>query len=90
MDDKNNTLKITYYQFLYKRKAFTEDEATGKFSTTTSTASDYFTSSPLPLKWSNIIKEDLVAGEELYFFDIIAKDAQGHPFYAPSIKIITK
>lgn len=89
-DDKNNPLTVTYYQFLYKRKAMTEDEETGKFSPTTSIASDYFTSTPLPEKWVRIIKEDLIAGEELYFFDVIAKDAQGHPFYAPNVKIITK
>jgi len=89
-DDKNNTLTVTYYQFLYKRKAMTEDEETGKLSPTTSIASDYFTSTPLPEKWTRIIKQELTSGEELYFFDIIAKDAQGHPFYAPSLKIITK
>ena len=89
-DDKNNPLTVTYYQFLYKRKAMTEDEESGKFSPTYSSASDYFTSTPLPVKWTNIIKENLVAGEELYFFDVIAKDAQGHPFYAPNVKIITK
>ena len=89
-DDKNNPLTVTYYQFLYKRKAITEDEETGKLSPTTSIASDYFTSTPLPEKWIRIIKEDLIAGEELYFFDVIAKDAQGHPFYAPNVKIITK
>jgi len=89
-DDKNNPLTITYYQFLYKRKAMTEDEETGKFTPTFSIASDYFTATPLPIKWTNIIKESLVAGEELYFFDVIAKDAQGHPFYAPNVKIITK
>lgn len=90
VDDKNNPLTVTYYQFLYKRKAMTEDEETGKMTPTTSIASDYFTSTPLPLKWTNIIKAELVAGEELYFFDIVAKDAQGHPFYAPNLKIITK
>jgi hypothetical protein len=89
-DDKNNPLTVTYYQFLYKRKAMTENEETGQFSPTTSIASDYFTTTPLPERWTKIIKEDLVAGEELYFFDVIAKDAQGHPFYAPNVKIITK
>ncbi len=89
-DDKNNILTVTYYQFLYKRKAVNEDENTGKLTPTTSIASDYFTSTPLPEKWISIIKEELIAGEELYFFDVIAKDSQGHPFYAPNIKIITK
>ena len=89
-DDKNNLLNITYYQFLYKRKAMKEDEQTGKLSPTTSIVSDYFTSTPLPIKWIKIINEDLVAGEELYFFDVIAKDSQGRPFYSSNLKIIIK
>ncbi len=90
MDDNNNLLTLTYYQFLYKRKAVTEDEITGKLSPTTSIVSDYFTTTPLPAKWITIIKSELVAGEELYFFDVIAKDSKGLPFYAPNLKIITK
>lgn len=88
-DVNNQPLTLTYYQFLYKRKAVREDEKTGKLIPTTSTVSDYFTSTPLPEKWVKIIREELVAGEELYFFDIIVKDKQGKPFYAPNLKIIT-
>ena len=90
MDVNNNLLTLTYYQFLYKRKAVTEDEKTGKLSPTTSTAFESFTTTPLPARWVNIIKSTLVAGEELYFFDVIAKDSKGFPFYAPNLKIITK
>ena len=89
-DVNNQPLTVTYYQFLYKRKAVREDEKTGKVIPTTSTVSDYFTSTPLPEKWIKIIREELVAGEELYFFDIIVKDKQGKPFYAPNLKIITQ
>lgn len=90
IDDKNNILTITYYQFLYKRKAVVEDEETGKLKATSSIVSDYFTTTPLPAKWVKLAREQLVPGEELFFFDIIAKDSQGHPFYAPNLKIITK
>ena len=89
-DDKNNVYKITYYQFAYTRKAFTEDEKTGKLSPTTSLATDYFTSTPLPEKWVRIIREDLQAGEQLFFCDIIVKDSSGRSFYAPNLKIITQ
>jgi hypothetical protein len=89
-DDKNNSLTITYYQFYYKSKAIVQDEKTGKYSQTSSLAADYFTSTPIPEKWAKIIRDDLIAGEELYFFDIIVKDKEGHIFYAPNFKIITK
>lgn len=90
IDDKNNLLTVTYYQFIYKSKAIVMDEVTGKYKQTSSIASDYFTSTPLPQKWIKIIREELIAGEEVYFFDIIAKDKDGHVFYAPNLKIITK
>ena len=89
-DDKNNTLTVTYYQFMYKSKAIVQDEATGKYKQTSSIVSDYFTSTPLPEKWIKIIRDELISGEELYFFDIVAKDKDGHVFYAPNLKIITQ
>ena len=90
IDDKNNTLTVTYYQFYYKSKAIVQDEKTGKYRQTSSMAADYFTSTPIPEKWVKIIRDQLIEGEELYFFDIVAKDKDGHPFYAPNLKIITK
>jgi hypothetical protein len=89
-DDKNNVYKVTYYQFAYTRRAVTEDEKTGKLSPTTSLATDYFTSTPLPEKWVRIIREDLKPGEQLFFCDVIVKDTTGQSFYAPNIKIITQ
>jgi hypothetical protein len=89
-DDKNNVYKVTYYQFAYTRRAVTEDEKTGKLSPTTSLATDYFTSTPLPEKWVRIIREDLKPGEQLFFCDVIVKDTSGQSFYAPNIKIITQ
>jgi hypothetical protein len=90
VDDKGNVLTVTYYQFLYVRNAFVEDEQTGKVRKTTSNAADYFTATPLPEKWTKIIKEQLTTGEQLYFFDVIAKDQKGHAFYAPNLKINIK
>lgn len=87
-DDKGNEYKLTYYEFLYKRIAIKEDEATGKISPTTTISADHFTTSPLPSLWKKIIKEELKPGEELYFFDIIVKNAQGVSMYAPTLKIL--
>ncbi len=89
-DEKNTALTITYYQLLYKQNVTTENEETGKISPVQKFTSEIFRSTPLPPGWVNRIREDLTAGEELYFFDIIAKDEQGHIFYAPNLKIITQ
>jgi hypothetical protein len=87
-DDRMNIYSITYYQFLYKRKVLVEDEKTGKMSPTTSIASDNFRSTPLSNIWTKTIREQLIPGEELYFFDVVVKNTQGTPFYAPSLKIL--
>lgn len=89
-DSKKTAYTISSYQFLYKKKVVTEDEATGKVSGTTSIVSDHFKASPLPLQWINIIREQLKSREELYFFDIIVKDAQGRLSFAPNLKIIVQ
>jgi hypothetical protein len=87
-DEKGNEYKLTYYEFLYKRIGIKEDEATGKISPTTTISADHFATSPLPVLWKKIIKEELKPGEELYFFDIIVKNVQGASMYAPSLKIL--
>jgi len=89
-DDKKTEYTVSSYQFLYKKKTVTEDELTGKVSAASSMVSERFTVSPLPGLWIDKIREQLKAGEELYFFDVIAKDAQGRVMYASSLKIITQ
>ena len=89
-DDKNVEYKISSYQFLYRKKTVTEDEQTGKASPATSIVSDRFTVTPLPGLWVDKIGEELKAGEELYFFDVIAKDAQGRVMFASNLKIMTR
>ncbi len=89
-DDKKNTYTITSYQFMYKRKGVTEDEQTGKVTPIMSNASDLFKETPLPALWTKILIEEMRAGEELYFFDIVAKDAQGRLMFAPELRIKIK
>ncbi len=89
-DDKKMDYKVTSYQFMYKRKAVTEDEKTGKVSPTTSISADRFTASPLPELWIKTIRERVTSGEELFFFDIIVKDNLGRVMYAPNIRILVK
>ena len=89
-DDNKNVYSISTYNFVYKRRAVTEDEKTGKVTPVTSIASDLFRKTPLPELWKKIIAEQLKTGEELVFYDIIVKDAAGRYMYAPPIYIKVK
>jgi hypothetical protein len=89
-DDKKGVYTITSYQCLYKRKAVTEDEETGKVSPTTSIVVQRFSTTPLSEIWRKTISEQLKPGEEISFFDIVVKDAQGHLMFAPALKITVK
>lgn len=87
-DDKKNVYTISSYQCLYKRKAVTEDDGmTGVVTPTSSIVTDLFKTTPLPDLWKNIITEQLQSGEEIYFYDIIVKDADGRLMFAPTLKI---
>lgn len=86
-DDKKGTYTISSYQFLYKKKGVTENEETGKVSPTSTIVSQRFKTSPLPQIWIDNVREEVKSGEELFFFDVIAKDAQGRVMYAPDFKI---
>ena len=90
-DDKKNVYTISSYQAMYKRKAVTEDEEmTGKVTPITSTVIDNFKTTPLSPIWIKILTEQLRIGEELYFFDIVVKDAQGRLMFAPELRIKVK
>ena len=89
-DDKKGIYAITSYQCLYKRKAVTEDEETGKVSPTTSMVVQQFKTTPLSEIWRKTIGEQLKAGEEITFFDVVVKDVQNRLMFAPSLKIIVK
>ncbi|HMK05841.1 MAG TPA: hypothetical protein VK489_16685 [Ferruginibacter sp.] len=89
-DDKKNSYSISSYQVMYKRKAVTENEETGKVTPIMSNVADLFRETPLPELWKRILTEQLRPGEEIFFFDIIAKDAQGRLMFAPDLKIKIK
>lgn len=89
-DVKNVVYSLSSYQFLYKKIVTTEDENTGKASKTSSIKSSLFKTSPLPDMWLNAVRENLKAGEELFFFAIVVKDPQGRIMYAPDLKLILK
>ena len=87
IDDKKNVYAVSSYQFLYKKRGVTEDEKTEKTSPVTTISSDRFKVSPLPAIWVNTIQQQVKKGEEFFFFDVIAKDAQGRVMYAPNLKL---
>ncbi len=90
VDAKNEAYSVSSYQFLYKKIVVSEDEATGKAYNTTSVKSSLFKVSPLPAMWLSAVRENLRPGEEIIFFDIIVKDAQGRFMYAPNLKLTVK
>ncbi len=89
-DAQKNTYTISSYQAMYRKRAVTEDERTGKVTPIMSTVIDNFKTTPLSPIWIKILTEQLRAGEELYFFDIVVKDAQGRLMFAPGLKIKVK
>lgn len=89
-DDKKNPYSISSYQLMYKRRGVTEDEETGKVSPTTTNVAQLFRETPLPALWKKILTEQLKQGDELYFFDVIAKDTQGRYMFAPELSIKVK
>jgi hypothetical protein len=89
-DDKKNTYHIITYRFLYKRQGITENEEMDRVYPATSVVSGQFNTATLPDLWLSTIREELKPGEELYFFDIGVKDAQGKLMIAPNLKIITR
>jgi len=89
--DANKTAyTVSSYNFLYRRRVVTEDEKTGKVSPASSMSSSMFTTTPLPALWVDQVREKLKPGEELFFFDVVAKDPQGRVMYAPNLKILTQ
>ena len=89
-DEKNNQYPVVSYQFLYRKRGVTENEETGKVTPITSIVSNRFKVTPLPDTWASQVKEQVKPGEELFFFDVIAKDAQGRIMYAPNLKIMVR
>ncbi len=89
-DDKKTAYTISSYQCMYKRLAVTEDEESGKVSPVKSIVAEFFRTTPLSEIWKKTITEQLKPGEEIYFFDVVVKDAKGRLMLAPNIKILVQ
>jgi hypothetical protein len=89
-DDKKTLYTISSYQCLYKRKAVSEDEESGKVSPISSIVAQVFKTTPLNDTWIKTISEQLKPGEEISFFDVVVKDPQGHLMFAPNLKLIVQ
>ncbi len=86
-DEKKKLYALSSYQFLYRKLGVTEDEISGRTSPSSTVVADFFRSTPLPDIWVKSISTQLKKGEEFYFFDVVAKDNQGHFFFAPTLKV---
>ena len=89
-DDKKTAYTVSSYQLAYRKIGVTEDEQTGKVTPTYTLTSSLFKTTPLPASWMQQLKEQVKPGDELWFFDVIAKDAQGRVMYAPDLKFRIK
>jgi hypothetical protein len=87
VDAKGVTYTITHYQFVFKKVGVVENDSTGQVTPVSDLSAGQFSKTPLPDVWRKTIKETAVAGDEIYFTDIIASDDKGHVFYAPEIRI---
>lgn len=89
-DDKKLTYNISTYHLLYRKRGVTEDEdLSGKITPVSSDVIELFRTTPLPELWIKNISSQIKTGEELYFFDIVVQDTQGHYFFAPTLRIRT-
>ncbi|MCP9749362.1 hypothetical protein [Ferruginibacter sp. HRS2-29] len=88
VDEKGVVYVVTNYQVAYKQMTVSETED-GKAIPATSLSSQRFSATPISAKWLDFLNERLKKGEEVFFFDIIAKDPKGRVMYAPNLKIIS-
>lgn len=88
VDNKKAVYGVSSYQVAYRKIGVTEDEQTGKVTPTYTLVANLFKTTPLPANWIQQIREQVKPGDELFFFDVIAKDAQGRVMYAPNVKFV--
>jgi len=87
-DNKKSVYTLSSYQCMYKRRAVTENEETGKVSPVSSMVVNAFKTTPLSAIWIKTISEQLKQGEEIFFFDVVVKTAEGRLMFAPNLKLV--
>ena len=86
VSDGTNQYKISSFRLFYKQQTVTELED-GTVKPTTANFTELFVSYPVPNIWKESISEKLKKGDELMLLEVIVKDKQGRPMYAPNVKI---
>ena len=87
-DAKGSTnYTIQSYQFIYTKRTISEDESGRAIASKSIVAKQFYNGDPLPAAWVNTIRDQILEGEELYFFDIIVKDEKGRVMFSPALKI---
>lgn len=85
----NKEFAVSSYQVVYKQITYAEDE-NGKMKPSKVITAQQFKTTPLPELWISELTQRLLPGEEISFFDIIAKDDKGRVMYAPELNISVK
>ncbi len=87
-DAKGSTnYTIQSYQFIYTKRTVSEDENGNAIASKSIVAKQFYNGDPLPVSLVTTMREQMLEGEELYFFDIIVKDDKGRIMFAPTLKI---
>lgn len=89
-DAGKKSYAIANYQLSYKKMGVREDEVTGKLIPTYTLSYQLFTETPVTPIWIKTIQEQIKSGDELYFFEVVAKDAQGRVMYSSNLKFTIK
>ena len=89
-DAAKKTYSVANYQLAYKKTGIREDEITGKLIPTSTLSYQLFTETPVSPIWIKTIRAQIKSGDELYFFEVVAKDEKGRVMYSSNLKLTIK
>ncbi|XVJ65470.1 MAG: hypothetical protein HEQ40_04640 [Lacibacter sp.] len=89
IDGSKMKLSISRFMLVYRSRDRFEDEQTGEIKTRYNNTSVNIKNAGVPEeKWRKMLYENLKAGDEIWFTDIIVKDKRGNFFKAPDLKVV--
>ncbi|MBK9957627.1 MAG: hypothetical protein IPP11_03380 [Chitinophagaceae bacterium] len=89
-DASKKSYALANYQVSFKKAGFREDEITGKLIPTSTLSYKLFTETPVSPIWIKTIRAQIKSGDELYFFEVVAKDEKGRVMYSSNLKLTIK
>lgn len=89
IDGSKMRFTISRFMLVYRSRDRFEDEQTGEIKTRHNNTSVNVKNAGVPEeKWRRMLYENLKAGDEIWFTDIIVKDKRGNFFKAPDLKVV--